>query len=369
MKVIRSPYHIIIGEEQLKKISIIIPCYNAEPYIDRCLETITNQTIGIDNIEIILVDDASTDNTFERLCGWEKQYPESILVVHCEKNGRQGTARNIGIGYATSEYIGFADIDDMAEEAMFEKMYEKARQYDCDMVVCRSKKHGAKQLESISMGRAPGEDRLIIINDESSRKKLLKENINLAVWNKIYRRDIITDNNIAFPEGFIYEDIYFSELIKHYVNRIYILEEYLYHHISRADSESNNTDRWQKKLDWFFVEQLKIEELKRRGIFERFKEHYEEDYIINYISLINNLIRIYGYIRPDTLHDLNTQVIGVLPGYKEIKLVRNMLNGKGGEYLQLLFGGFGTDLTEDYAKELARLYNEAYNINLRKKDH
>lgn len=353
----------------MKKISIIIPCYNAEPYIDRCLESITGQTIGIENMEIILVDDASIDNTFERLCKWERQYPESILLIHCDVNGRQGTARNIGIGHASSEYIGFADIDDIAEPSMFEKLYEKALRYDCDMVVCRTKKHTEEKLKSIAMGRTDKDDRLIIINDESSRRQLLNEDINLAVWNKIYRRDIIINNNIAFPEGFIYEDVYFSEIIKHYVSKVYILEEYLYHHISRANSASNTTERWQSKLDWFFVELLKMEELKRRGIFDRFKEHYEEDFIINYISMINNLIRIYGYIRPDTLQDLNTQVRRNFPDYMENKLVKNILNGKGGEYLQFLLDGFGKDITEEYVKELARLYIDSYNINLRKKDY
>lgn len=106
----------------MKKISVIIPCYNVEKEIDRCIQSLVDQTILLSQMELIFVDDASEDATMEKLSKWEEQYPESILVIHCEENGKQGTARNIGMQYATGEYIGFVDSDDYVEPEMYQKM-------------------------------------------------------------------------------------------------------------------------------------------------------------------------------------------------------------------------------------------------------
>lgn len=70
-----------------EKVSVIIPCYNVELYIDRCLNSVVNQTIGLDKLEIICVNDASTDGTWEKLCSWEKKYSENIILINCTENG------------------------------------------------------------------------------------------------------------------------------------------------------------------------------------------------------------------------------------------------------------------------------------------
>ena len=118
----------------VKKISIIVPCFNVSEYINRCLKSLVNQTIGIENIEIILVDDASTDNTLELLESWEKEYSESIMVITYEENLRQGGARNVGLEYASGEYIGFVDADDWVEEDFYEEAYSIAKKGDYDVV-------------------------------------------------------------------------------------------------------------------------------------------------------------------------------------------------------------------------------------------
>lgn len=88
-------------------ISIIVPCYNVENYIDRCVSSLVSQTIGIENLEIILVNDASRDNTLFKLYEWEKKYPDSIMVITYDENIRQGGARNVGLSYATSDYYTY----------------------------------------------------------------------------------------------------------------------------------------------------------------------------------------------------------------------------------------------------------------------
>lgn len=115
-------------------ISVIIPCYNVENYIDRCVKSLINQSIGVENLELIFVNDASTDGTLTKLQNWEQTYPENIMVITYEENLRQGGARNVGLQYATGEYIGFVDSDDWIEPDMYELLYSIAKQKDFDQV-------------------------------------------------------------------------------------------------------------------------------------------------------------------------------------------------------------------------------------------
>ena len=114
---------------------MIIPCYNVERYIDACVESLVNQTFGIERMELIFVNDASTDSTLEKLAVWESQYPDSITVISLTENCRQGAARNVGMEYATGEYIGFVDSDDYVDITMFEKMYQVHQENDVNFVV------------------------------------------------------------------------------------------------------------------------------------------------------------------------------------------------------------------------------------------
>ena len=109
----------------MAEISIIIPCYNVEKYLMRCFLSLKNQTIGIENLELIFVDDASTDDTWDIIQKIENKYSQNVIAVHCDENGRQGRARNIGMTYATAEYIGFVDSDDWVEPNMFEILLDE----------------------------------------------------------------------------------------------------------------------------------------------------------------------------------------------------------------------------------------------------
>ncbi len=122
----------------MEKISVIIPCYNVVSYIDRCLSSVMEQSIGLENVEVICVDDASVDNTVEKLLVWEQTYPDSIIVVKSGKNGRQGTARNIGLTYASGDWVAFIDSDDWIEPDYLERLYEKADIKALDMGCCEA---------------------------------------------------------------------------------------------------------------------------------------------------------------------------------------------------------------------------------------
>ena len=114
----------------MPKISIIVPIYNVEKYLDRCVRSLCNQTLQ--DIEIILVDDQSPDDC-PRMCDEYAKQDSRIIVIH-KKNGGLGYARNSGMKVATGEYVAFVDSDDYVDLDMFESMYNSAKKYDADFV-------------------------------------------------------------------------------------------------------------------------------------------------------------------------------------------------------------------------------------------
>ena len=110
------------------KISVIVPVYNTEKYLNECLNSLVNQTI-YKELEIICINDASTDNSLKILEGYEKQY-ENLIVINSNVNKKQGGARNLGIMRATGEYLGFVDSDDFVDLEMYEKLYNEAIKKD-----------------------------------------------------------------------------------------------------------------------------------------------------------------------------------------------------------------------------------------------
>ena len=118
------------------KISVIVPCYRVENYIDRCLDSLKTQTYGMENLEIILIDDASEDDTRRRLLQFEEEHSENVLVIVCEDNAGPGTTRNLGLNYATGEYIAFVDADDIVDKSMFERMHGVMKEFGVDMAEC-----------------------------------------------------------------------------------------------------------------------------------------------------------------------------------------------------------------------------------------
>lgn len=115
------------------KVSVIVPTYNDEKYIKRCINSILNQTLA--EIEIIIIDDGSTDSSPAICDQYAKDYPDKIIVKHTENQGL-GLTRNYGVTFAKGEHIAFVDSDDWIEKEMYKEMYEKAMQDDCDIVIC-----------------------------------------------------------------------------------------------------------------------------------------------------------------------------------------------------------------------------------------
>lgn len=194
----------------LDKISVIIPCYNVEKQIAHCLDSILNQTLHGAGMEIICIDDKSTDDTLHILEEYEKSFPEIITLIPLDENRKQGNARNIGMMYAGGNYIAFVDADDVIAPDMLQAMYEKAADSRCDIVECAYKEIYGKAPLSVEKN---GDSEYMDMHDANEKKRyILQYGWKTAPWGRLYRRDFLEDNHISFPTDTYMEDICFSEL-------------------------------------------------------------------------------------------------------------------------------------------------------------
>ena len=218
------------------KISVIIPAYNAEQYIEECLETVMNQTL--ENIEIICVDDGSTDSTGKIIDDYGIKDCR-IKALHIENSG-QSVARNKGMEISKGEFLGFVDSDDFIDKRMFESMYHVAQKYGSDVVITNIYLY----MNSTKL-LAPYRDMVRFFHLE--REKYFEPTDfpdivkNIGVWDKIYRRSFVEKNRLLFPVGKIYEDHLFSFQSIVLAKYVSIISEPLYYY--RKDVSESITGR------------------------------------------------------------------------------------------------------------------------------
>lgn len=180
----------------MPKISVIVPAYNAEKTLAACLCNLVHQTLS--DMEIILVNDCSTDNTLSVMMDCEAQFPDKIIVVNSDKNRGAGGARNVGLCYASGEYIGFVDSDDVMVPEMYEKLYQKAVEGDYDIVDC------GYYNEAADSAMVHTSDELTGILNDWKRSELIASGG--YFWSRIFRKTFFDDLNIRFRENCILED-------------------------------------------------------------------------------------------------------------------------------------------------------------------
>lgn len=264
--------------ETVKKVSVVVPCYNAAEYLDQCVGQLLHQTIGIENMEIILVDDASTDSgeTKRLIQKYEQRFPETILAVFLEENRRQGGARNVGVSYASGEYLTFCDADDWLLEETLDHAYDAAIKYDADVVAFSRKNVGVHGgCTELEKGM---KDELFILEDMEARKKFLL-NTNeegYSSQNKLFRRSLIRDENITFAEHLVMEEPSFTLPVRLYAKRYFYLDERLYICFTSPGSTMRDNSAWEKKKwDNLQVWITMLEELNCRGVLHTYWDEIE----------------------------------------------------------------------------------------------
>ena len=221
----------------MKKVSVIVPVYNAEQYIDRCMECLLGQTLK--EIEIIAVNDKSTDESGSMLEKWMKKYSDIIKVIHSDVNRGPGGARNLGIALASGEYIGFMDCDDIIDRTMYEKLLSKAESDDCDIVDCG-------YYEELSDTRVLSYTDDVIGELNPNKRNMIITEVGYAVT-KIFKSQILQREDMKIREGVIYEDLDFLIHATLLANRVGNVKEILYVYKNNGQSVSKKHNE-QKNL-------------------------------------------------------------------------------------------------------------------------
>lgn len=223
------------GNVQLNRVdvSIIIPVYNVQEYLSECLDSVINQTI--ENTEIIVVNDGSTDNSPQILAEYKTKFPE-LIIINQENRGISET-RNQGLNAATGEYIAFVDSDDCIEDCMFERMYGVIKREKADIVICNYILYNEKsQKQNSGKYIIEGDSEEGCIERTKSLERFLTNDIKAYVWNKLVKRELFTENKISFPDFKVCEDTPVVFLLFAHSKKIFSMNEPLYYYRQREDS-------------------------------------------------------------------------------------------------------------------------------------
>ena len=222
------------------EVSIIVPVYNVEKYLNRCVESLLNQTYK--NIEIILVNDASPDNSIAIMKEYEKKYPDIIKCIYLTKNVRQGGARNRGLKIAKGKFICFVDSDDYVESDYIEELLNNVQ--DKTMTFCGYYIDSYKKCGVISpIEIKHRENECVKIKD--SFTDVFHHGFFAAIWNKIYEVERLRENDIKFDESLsLGEDLLFNlEYLKTGINKFKYVSIPLYHYVKRGTESLDNKYR------------------------------------------------------------------------------------------------------------------------------
>lgn len=269
---------------QSPKVSVIIPVYNAEAYLRDCLDTVIHQTLR--EIEVICVDDGSTDRSLAILRDYEKR--DARIRVLKQSNQYAGAARNHGLRYATGEYLSFLDADDFFDLTMLEKAYMKAKKQNAEIIAFRcdlyDKKKDSFEIRQDSIRNENLPDKIPFAGIDV-KKDLFRTFVGWT-WDKLFLRAFIVENQIGFQGLRTSNDLLFTFFSLAKAQRITVTEEVLAHHRIHVTTslEATRSQSW----DCFYKALVALKTaLKEAGLYE----HFERDFV-NY-SLNFSLWNLY----------------------------------------------------------------------------
>lgn len=270
------------------KISIIVPVYNVEKYLEKCLISLVNQTLK--DIEIIIINDGSTDNSQKIIDKFKKEHTNIKSIE--QKNQGQAVARNVGLEYCTAEYVTYVDSDDYVELDMMKKLYKNVEKNKYDIVISNiikeegNKKYIFKNFWQVS---------------KDANKNFMTSHMGPVA--RLYKREFLINNNFKFLEGVIYEDLGSIPILGMYTDKIIYVDDAYYHYVIRAGSSMKQT-KYNKKMEDIFkvmnnlsnkideqyseeLEYLYIEHLLY-GASLRFVEFNKEDMLLKIKNIMHN---------------------------------------------------------------------------------
>lgn len=284
----------------MSKFSIIIPIYNSEQYLKRCIDSVLAQTYT--DFEIICVDDGSTDNS----CGLLIKYRlmDKRVKVIIQKNLGQGIARNKAIEAAQGEYIYFLDSDDYIEPNLLECALETFKTTDTDLICFNTEVVGDENSKLFKRAKKYAQLNLVGLLDFSQN---IKDLTNVYVWNKVFKADLIKKYNIKFPENLYYEDIAFCKTYFLTAKKIYFDMRRFHHYTIHEDSLMGVSFKSKEKmLDHFrnWNEILKLTS-QTKELFIKNKNILEK-WFWDYYFMTKSMLKS-GITELETLEKLKTE--------------------------------------------------------------
>lgn len=236
------------------KISVIVPVYNREKLLKRCLDSIINQTLK--EIEIIVVNDGSTDNSEEII----KSYKDS-RIVHISKNNEGiSVARNTGINMAQGEYISFIDSDDWIDLDFLEKLYNSAQKYNADLAVA-----GIIRIQKFHKKFHLKFRDEVLTNDLNKKFELCEVPNKSYVWNKIYKTSKLKEFNLDFEPQIIYEDVIFTPKVLYYFNKLVTVPDTYYYYWRSTNSLVKQRSQ-KARMDSIYAHKIANDFIKEHNI-------------------------------------------------------------------------------------------------------
>lgn len=268
-----------------KKISVIIPCYCASKWLRKCYSSLINQTIGIDSIQLIFIDDASNDDekTWNMLLSFEQNFPDNIIVIRSEENRRQGGARNMALPYATGEYITFCDADDWMDETALEKTYACAKKYDADIVQFQHYYYIDK--DHIRPEPENEKNLFVEINTMQERKHFINSEVmGLGCWCKLYKRDFVLHSDVLFAEHVVYEESLFTYPLLYTIKRFVQIKDHLYFYRYNESGTMMSHMNNMKTLTAHMSVEMQLQEfMSKKPYYFDYREEIELHFVHSYL--------------------------------------------------------------------------------------
>ncbi|MBO6260857.1 MAG: glycosyltransferase family 2 protein [Lachnospiraceae bacterium] len=293
-----------------KKISIIVPCHNSADTLDRTWKSIEDQTMPLEDIEVIFVDDASDDDgkTWQLLNEIEKIKPESVIIIQLEKNLRQGGARNAALKYVSGEYIMFLDSDDTYVKECCQELYDIAEMYNADIIQFRhSMVSDGVASESVPVN-AETSGRVLVYElreNEDVRRAFLTMQVagfNCNCTSKMYSSALVRECGALYAENVIYEEPKFVYPVFLYADRIVLADKAYYEYHWHMGSTMTSL-LGQRLMEHPKVQlELMADIIDRQEIYEKYRE--EVDYYFFRTFYVETLVFMYvnkGYVSVEAM--------------------------------------------------------------------
>lgn len=253
------------------KISVIVPVWGVEKYLDKCLHSLVHQTIPV---KVLVINDSSPDQSQKIIDRYQKEYPE-LIESYIKPNGGIADVRNYGLSKVQTPYFGFLDSDDYAEADMFEKLLEAIEKEDADLAVSQFYWEYDENTRTLGLDGPYENGKQMMVTQMAT------------LWNKLYKTEWVKSVPLQFPTGYRYEDAYFLYCLAPFVRKVAFVQEPFVHYVQREGSITHNHN--EKVKDMIHVFESILDFYHQNGLYDEYK--MELEYLFAKFFLGNSFLR------------------------------------------------------------------------------